>query len=61
MSNPRRPPATCIPASGGHFQVQEVEGFFETDGLKLHRAYGEETHWIADQGRFMSGREPPIQ
>ncbi|KAI0401648.1 hypothetical protein F4802DRAFT_600809 [Xylaria palmicola] len=50
-----------MPASGGLVQVQEVENFFETDGLRLHRAYGEETHWLADQGRFTSGREPPIQ
>ncbi|KAI0966414.1 hypothetical protein F4678DRAFT_449288 [Xylaria arbuscula] len=56
-----RPPTTCTPALGGHVQVQEVEDFFETDGLKLHRAYREETHWAADQRRFVSGGEPPIQ
>ncbi|KAJ2991737.1 hypothetical protein NUW58_g2410 [Xylaria curta] len=56
-----RPPAACISDSGVHVQVQEVENFFETDGLNLHQAYGEETHWLADQGRFMPGREPPIR
>ncbi|KAI0448829.1 hypothetical protein F5B21DRAFT_88374 [Xylaria acuta] len=61
MASLHRPSATYIPASGGHVSVREVEDFFETDGLKLHRAYGEETHWLADQGRFTSGREPPIQ
>ncbi|KAI1746835.1 hypothetical protein F4782DRAFT_523124 [Xylaria castorea] len=61
MTSLHRPLGTYVPDSGGPVRVQEVEGFFETDGLKLHRAYGEETHWLADQGRFKSGREPPIQ
>lgn len=52
---------TCTPALGNHVQVEEVEDFFETDGLKLHRAYREETHWAVDQRRFVSGGEPPIQ
>ncbi|KAI3318860.1 hypothetical protein HD806DRAFT_511178 [Xylariaceae sp. AK1471] len=49
------------PTSVGAVPVQEIENWFETDGLKLHRAYGEETHWLADQRRFVAGREPPIQ
>ncbi|KAI1324565.1 hypothetical protein F5Y16DRAFT_411940 [Xylariaceae sp. FL0255] len=48
-------------ASGGVVQVGEVESFFESDGTRIHRAYGEETHWVAGQEVFKVGREPPKQ
>ncbi|KAJ8131177.1 hypothetical protein O1611_g2449 [Lasiodiplodia mahajangana] len=38
-----------------------MEDFFDNQGPKLHRAYTGETHWLVDQRRFLSGREPPIQ
>lgn len=55
------PYETCTPSSSGRVQVGEVENFFDTQGVNLHQAYREETYWLADQRRFMSGREPPIQ
>ncbi|KAI0544510.1 hypothetical protein F4679DRAFT_35496 [Xylaria curta] len=61
MKSLHRSRGVDVPTSDSHIQVQDVEVFFETDGHKLHRAYGEKTHWLADQGRFISGREPPIQ
>ncbi|KAI1126964.1 hypothetical protein F5Y10DRAFT_266676 [Nemania abortiva] len=53
--------AAYVSAEGRPIPVQEMEVFFHTQGPKLHQAYIEETHWLADQRRFMSGKEPPIQ
>ncbi|KAI0112504.1 hypothetical protein GGR51DRAFT_43890 [Nemania sp. FL0031] len=61
MATPLFPHAAHISAQAGPIQVQEMENFFDNQGPKLHQAYTEETHWVVDQGRFMPGREPPIQ
>ncbi|KAI8632709.1 hypothetical protein F5Y19DRAFT_471878 [Xylariaceae sp. FL1651] len=51
--------STHLPASP--IQVEEIENWFKSDGPGIHHAYGEETYWRGDQGRFVSGKEPPVQ